>query len=35
MQQKEMDEKATNVENGKKLWTLSEELIKKLGIELN
>ena len=35
MQQKEMNEKAMNVENGKKLWALIEGLIKKLGIELN
>lgn len=31
MQLKAMDEKATNGTNGKKLWELSEELIKKLG----
>ncbi len=27
MQQKEMDEKAVNKENGKKLWQLSQALI--------
>lgn len=31
MQLKAMDEKATNGTNGKKLWELSEELIKELG----
>ena len=31
MQQKPMDEKATDAENGKKLWELSEGLINKLG----
>lgn len=31
MQTREMDEKATNEENGRKLWQYSEDLIRKLG----
>jgi len=31
MQFKEMDEKATDSENGKKLWEMSEALINELG----
>jgi hypothetical protein len=34
MQHKPMDEKATNQENGKRLWQLSEELISELGYEI-
>lgn len=32
MSRKEMDAKATDVENGEKVWTLSEELLKKHGV---
>jgi len=34
MQRKELDEKAMDPDNGKKLWNLSEELIHDLGIKL-
>jgi len=34
MSRKDMDEKATDPENGKKLWELSENLCQQLGIEL-
>jgi hypothetical protein len=34
MQRKDLDEKAKNPVNGKKLWNLSEELIQSLGIQL-
>ena len=32
MSRKDMDEKATNFENGKKLWRYSENLLKQLGV---
>ena len=35
MQPKAMDEKATDEENGKKLWDLSERLCEKVGYPLN
>ena len=34
MSRKEIDEKATNSENGEKLWTLSENLLANLGVML-
>ena len=35
MQRKKIDEKAADVENGKKLWAISEQLINELGSILN
>jgi len=34
MSRKDVDEKSTNIENGKKLWQLSEKLLQTIGIEL-